>query len=94
MLRSLRREIDIFLTIFIVAAMSINGLSQQHRPARTEINEARLRSHIKFLSDDALEGRGTGARGGNRKGGVTPTPRGRGRAGVPLAHGPVHWRAA
>jgi len=44
--------------------MSINGLSQQHRPARTEINEARLRSHIKFLSNDALEGRGTGARGG------------------------------
>jgi Zn-dependent M28 family amino/carboxypeptidase len=29
-----------------------------------EINEARLRAHIKFLSDDMLEGRGTGARGG------------------------------
>jgi len=28
------------------------------------INESQLRAHIKFLSDDLLEGRGTGARGG------------------------------
>ena len=64
MSRRLRSEICICITILMITAMSINGLSQQHRPARTEINEARLRSHIKFLSDDALEGRGTGARGG------------------------------
>ncbi len=28
------------------------------------INEATLKAHIKFLADDMLEGRGTGARGG------------------------------
>jgi Zn-dependent M28 family amino/carboxypeptidase len=36
--------------------------SQQRRPS--SINETTLRAHIKFLADDLLEGRGTGARGG------------------------------
>lgn len=36
--------------------------SQQRRPS--SINETTLRAHIKFLADDMLEGRGTGARGG------------------------------
>jgi hypothetical protein len=35
-----------------------------HDPASSQISEDRLRAHIKFLSDDRLEGRGTGARGG------------------------------
>jgi len=35
----------------------------QHTPA-SAISEATLKSHIKFLADDLLEGRGTGARGG------------------------------
>ena len=37
-------------------------LSQQQKPS--SINETNLRAHIKFLADDMLEGRGTGARGG------------------------------
>ncbi len=64
MSRRFPSELGIGLMIFMVSAISMRVLSQQPRPARTEINEARLRAHIKFLSDDLLEGRGTGARGG------------------------------
>src|SRR5207244_8100528 len=44
------------------------GSSQQHTrrnmTTSSAISESQLRAHIKFLSDDRLEGRGTGARGG------------------------------
>lgn len=43
---------------------STNVDSQVRRGGGPSINEAALRAHIKFLSDDLLEGRGTGARGG------------------------------
>ncbi len=57
-------EMTFFLMLLIVGAISTTGLSQQRRSINPEIDEARLRAHIKFLSDDVLEGRGTGARGG------------------------------
>src|SRR5437588_4279020 len=49
------------LTLFVLAAVNA-----QRRLMRVEspISENALRAHIKFLSDDRLEGRGTGARGG------------------------------
>src|ERR1043166_3740148 len=49
------------LTLLILAAAHA-----QRRLTRIEspISENALRAHIKFLSDDRLEGRGTGARGG------------------------------
>jgi Zn-dependent M28 family amino/carboxypeptidase len=45
----------------VIAALAV--VSQQRR-ATSSIDENALRAHIKFLSDDRLEGRGTGARGG------------------------------
>src|SRR3954447_16871319 len=39
-------------------------VSQQPKVSPSGLNEPTLRAHIKFLSDDLLEGRGTGARGG------------------------------
>src|SRR5258705_3925324 len=57
-------EMTFFLMLLIVGAISTTGLSQQRRSINPEIDEAKLRAHIKFLSDDVLEGRGTGARGG------------------------------
>src|ERR1041385_7772141 len=39
-------------------------VSQQPNVSSSGINEAMLKAHIRFLSDDMLEGRGTGARGG------------------------------
>ena len=52
--------------IGILIAVSILTISVpgQRRAASSRINEANLRAHIRFLSDDLLEGRGTGARGG------------------------------
>ena len=51
----------IIVGLLMVTALSVT--SQQRRGAGP-IDENLLRAHIKFLSDDLLEGRGTGARGG------------------------------
>src|SRR5690349_16685042 len=51
------------LIIVIIAALVGSAVSQQ-RPSASGITEATLKGHIRFLSDDMLEGRGTGARGG------------------------------
>jgi Zn-dependent M28 family amino/carboxypeptidase len=56
-----------FLIVLAVAASVSPVLSQRVRraaPLPSPISEDALRAHIKFLSDDRLEGRGTGARGG------------------------------
>jgi Zn-dependent M28 family amino/carboxypeptidase len=53
----------IVLILSLTVALSGKVVSQQ-RGTTPGINEATLRAHIKFLSDDLLEGRGTGARGG------------------------------
>ncbi|HEY6805117.1 MAG TPA: M28 family peptidase [Pyrinomonadaceae bacterium] len=50
------------VSLLLVAATCISVFAQQ-RPM-SSINETVLKAHIKFLSDDLLEGRGTGARGG------------------------------
>ncbi len=39
-------------------------VSQQRKTGSSGISETMLKAHIKFLADDLLEGRGTGARGG------------------------------
>ena len=52
----------------VLAMLSVATAVVAQRIARnttsSQISEDRLRAHIKFLSDDRLEGRGTGARGG------------------------------
>jgi Zn-dependent M28 family amino/carboxypeptidase len=53
----------IILAIVITALLLGNAVSQQ-KLGSSGINEATLKAHIKFLADDMLEGRGTGARGG------------------------------
>jgi len=50
------------LTVSLLVFGSV--LSQQTKSTPSGINEATLKGHIRFLSDDLLEGRGTGARGG------------------------------
>src|SRR5881227_349608 len=55
-------------TLLLVIAAASNCFSQRIAPRTgtlpSPISESALRAHIKFLSDDRLEGRGTGARGG------------------------------
>lgn len=48
----------------LIVAICISGFSQQRRRTSPPLDEQAIRAHIKFLSDDLLEGRGTGARGG------------------------------
>ena len=50
----------IILALVVTALLVGNTVSQQ----KSTLNEATLKAHIKFLADDLLEGRGTGARGG------------------------------
>jgi len=49
--------------LLLIGVTAVSVLSQQGRAS--SINETVLKAHIKFLSDDLLEGRGTGARGGD-----------------------------
>jgi Zn-dependent M28 family amino/carboxypeptidase len=61
---SARLRFGLLLSLVGVSLLSITVLAQQRRPTGPRISEATLRAHVKFLSDDLLEGRGTGARGG------------------------------
>src|SRR5437867_4921459 len=54
----------IIVSGLLITALAIIGIAQRTRGASSPISENALRAHIKFLSDDRLEGRGTGARGG------------------------------
>src|SRR6185369_14266707 len=49
----------------VITALTFGAVqSQNGKSSSSEIKEATLKGHIRFLSDDLLEGRGTGARGG------------------------------
>jgi Zn-dependent M28 family amino/carboxypeptidase len=48
----------------LVVAICSMGVSQQRSRGGPALNEDAIRARIKFLSSDLLEGRGTGARGG------------------------------
>jgi Zn-dependent M28 family amino/carboxypeptidase len=52
------------IVALLVVALSFGALAQKRQNASSPISEDALRAHIKFLSDDQLEGRGTGASGG------------------------------
>ena len=52
------------ITSTLVLGVGSLTVISQRRATTSQIDENALRAHIKFLSDDKLEGRGTGARGG------------------------------
>jgi Zn-dependent M28 family amino/carboxypeptidase len=54
----------IIVGILAFAPKSISQRANLRTSLPSTISESALRAHIKFLSDDRLEGRGTGARGG------------------------------
>lgn len=56
-----------WIAIIILAVVTVaisQGPTRNASSSRSQISEDALRAHIKFLSDDRLEGRGTGAKGG------------------------------
>lgn len=65
-----------FLVLFIALTLAAGSARRKARPtsarlspaaiaAMQNINPERIRAHVRFLSDDLLEGRGTGQRGGD-----------------------------
>jgi Zn-dependent M28 family amino/carboxypeptidase len=61
-----RTRIGLRVTIAwtLIVAICVTGFSQQRGRTSSPLNEEAIRARIKFLSSDLLEGRGTGARGG------------------------------
>lgn len=64
MLTSTRIGLRVAMAWTLIVAICITGFSQQRSRTNPQLNEQAMRAHIKFLSGDLLEGRGTGARGG------------------------------
>lgn len=64
MLTRNRTRLRVALGWTLIAAICVTGFSQQRTRTSPPLNEQAMRAHIKFLSSDLLEGRGTGARGG------------------------------
>src|SRR5215813_13492590 len=62
-------KIRIAICLVILATISVvqaqPGLSPEAQKAMNSIDAERIRATVKYLSDDALEGRGTGQRGGD-----------------------------
>jgi Zn-dependent M28 family amino/carboxypeptidase len=54
----------IAVVVILLSGLGVIAISQQRTRNNPPLNEDAIRAHIKFLSDDLLEGRGTGARGG------------------------------
>src|ERR1043166_8177974 len=61
---SQRNKIGLIGLMILATATAIAQRPSRAPKVQSQIREDALRAHIKFLSDDRLEGRGTGARGG------------------------------
>src|SRR5829696_5446858 len=59
-----RFQLKLLITLAVVAVVGCAVDSEQKQTSGSGITEATLKGHVRFLSDDLLEGRGTGARGG------------------------------
>lgn len=64
MLTRTRIGLRVSIVCLISVAICVTGFSQQRKATNPPLNQEAIRAHIKFLSSDLLEGRGTGARGG------------------------------
>src|SRR5215472_16533919 len=66
-MRLLRSLLFLFLTFSpLLVAQVQTGLPAAADRAMTSIDAEKIRATVKYLSDDALEGRGTGQKGGDR----------------------------
>ena len=63
-------------TLLAVAALrGITTTSAAQKKPAPGINAEKIRAHVKYLSSDELEGRGTGQRGGDLAAGLKRAPR-------------------
>src|SRR5436853_6090867 len=74
----MRKSVVVLFLIFVISLISLQAASNRARSAdpsiqipgvainaMESINPERIRAHVRFLSHDLLEGRGTGQRGGD-----------------------------
>src|SRR6201981_267848 len=65
------RKLKLFTLLFLGAIVVVSQVAGPKKSARVEITAVempdgeKIRAHVKFLSSDLLEGRGTGQRGGD-----------------------------
>src|SRR5258705_9937333 len=64
MISKKRSALGVAVVSALIVAICAVGFSQQQGRPSPALNENAIRARIKFLSSDLLEGRGTGARGG------------------------------
>src|SRR6266704_25056 len=74
----MRKSVVVLFLIFVISLISLQAASNRARSAdpsiqipgvainaMQKIDPERIRAHVRFLSHDLLEGRGTGQRGGD-----------------------------
>ncbi|HEX3280064.1 MAG TPA: M28 family peptidase [Pyrinomonadaceae bacterium] len=54
----------ILIVATLISALSFSSYSQKRGRTNIALNEDAMRAHVRYLASDLLEGRGTGARGG------------------------------
>src|SRR5450432_1184785 len=65
------RKLKLFTLLFLGGIVAVSQVAGQKKTAKLELTTVELadaekiRAHVKFLSSDLLEGRGTGQRGGD-----------------------------
>ena len=64
MITTKKSALGVAVVSALIVAICAVGFSQQQGRSGPALNEGAIRARIKFLSSDLLEGRGTGARGG------------------------------
>jgi Zn-dependent M28 family amino/carboxypeptidase len=64
MITTKKSALGVAVVSALIVAICAVGFSQQKGSSTPALNENAIRARIKFLSSDLLEGRGTGARGG------------------------------
>ena len=55
---------SVIVATVIVSALAVGGYAQSRAQTKIALNEDSMRAHTRYLASDLLEGRGTGARGG------------------------------
>lgn len=63
-MRRLSLNFQSVIVATVISALAISAYSQARGRKNIALNEDAMRAHIRYLSSDLLEGRGTGARGG------------------------------
>jgi Zn-dependent M28 family amino/carboxypeptidase len=52
------------IAVTLISAVAVSSYSQTRGRTKVALNEDAMRAHVRYLASDLLEGRGTGARGG------------------------------